>query len=502
MIYDIIFVTGEPFFDYPLCGVAILKRLLEKYGYTVGLITMPKNDSDIKKLGKPKLFFGVTSGSIDSMVRNYTPLNKKRSEDTHTTYMPYVPDRAVIVYSNWIKQHFKGSIIVIGGVEASMRRFAHFDYWSNTVRKSILFDSKTDILVYGNGEKQILEIADRVKNNLSLKGIKGTCIREKTAPGNFTIIPSFEEVFASKEKFCDMQNSFSNYKNLAQKTGDWFVLQYEYPDYTSHDLDEYYELPYTRKVDSPYLKGFTFSVVTHRGCIGNCNFCSLRLLQGDKIISRSEDSIIREITRITKLPNFKGTIDDLGGPSANMYGMDCKKCRNNCIDCAKLDRTNNKLINLLRRVRKIKGVKHVYVRSGVRYDLASNEYIKELIQHHISGSLKIAPEHVSKKVLKLMNKDKGDFDTFVYNFKKMGGELKYYFMTGHPGSTIKEAKELSNKIKQLGNTESVQLFTPTPMTESTCMYYTGLNPKTREPVFVPRGFREKKEQKRAIYNKT
>jgi len=494
MEYDIIFITGEPYFDHPLSGTAILKRLLEKHGYKVGLIETPK-EAEIKKLGKPRLFFGISSGSMDSMVRKYTPLKKLRIDDNHNAS---IPDRAVIVYSNWVKHFFKDSIIVLGGTESTLRRFTHYDYWSNKLRKPILFDSRADILAYGSAEKQILEIADRIKDKKDLNNIPGTCIVAKEIPPDFIQLPTYDEVASSIERFCDMQNLLTN-KNLAQKIDNRYVLQHKSPKYTPKDLDEYYELPFKRKIPGKHMAGFEFSVVTHRGCIGNCNFCSLTLTQGDQIISRSEDSILREIEKITKMPHFKGNIEDLGGPSANMYGMDCSNCENSCIDCKKLDRTNKRAIRLLRAARAIKGIKRIFIRSGIRYDLATDEYIKEL-KYHVSGKLKIAPEHVNKTVLKLMNKDKGSLDGFINKFRKLTGkELAFYFMVAHPGSGIKENKELAKAIKRLRNTESVQVFTPTPMTVSTCMYYTSLDPKTKKKIYVPHTYSEKKEQKRMIF---
>ncbi len=495
MNYDIIFITGETFFDHPLCGVAILKRLLEKNNYTVKVIEKPKNEEDIKIFGKPKLFFGITSGSIDSMVRNYTPLKRLRKEDKKLNYNENIPDRATIVFSNWVKKNFKDSIIVLGGTEPSLRRFVHYDYWDNKLRRPILFDSRADILAYGNSEKQILEIANRIKNKLTLENIDGTSIIIKDIPKDAVLLPSFEEVSGSKEKFCDMQNLLTNNKNLIQKIDNRYILQYKYPKYTSKDLDEYYELGFTRKT-SKELRGFEFSVVTHRGCIGNCNFCSVGLMQGDRIISRSEDSIIREVKKITELPYFKGNIDDLGGPSANMYGMDCNLCDKECIDCKKLDISNKRLINLLNKLRKIEGVENVYIKSGIRFDLASSEYINQIVNHHIFNTLKIAPEHVNKKILKLMNKDKGNLKEFLKEFNKTNKKLSFYFLACHPGSTMKEAEELAKEVKKLGGAENVQLFTPTPMTISTCMYYTGLNPKTKEKVYVPYNYSEKKKQKR------
>ena len=517
MVYDIIFITGEMYFDHPLSGVAILKHLLEKYGYKVGLIVQPQSEHDIKKLGKPRLFFAITTGAIDSMLRNYTPLKKPRKDDPHTKYTEYakqIPDRAVIVYSNWVKRHFKDSIIVIGGIEASLRRFVHYDYWDNRLRKPILIDSRADILVYGNGEKQVLEIAKRIKHQgneniyTALSGIGGTCVIAKEVPENFIVLPSYEEVINSKERFCDMQVMFSVNKNLAQKIDTRYVLQFKYPCYTSKDLDEYYELPFKR--DTPKeLRGFQFSVVTHRGCFGNCNFCSIALHQGAKVISRSEESILREIKELTKHEKFKGNIDDLGGPSTNMYGMDCSGCdTGNCINCAKLNRSNEKLIKLLRKARKIKGVKNIYIKSGIRHDIASDNYLEEVIKHHVFDSLRIAPEHVNIKVLKAMNKCYGNLNNFIAKFnamkKNLNNNLKlsFYFMTAHPESSIKEAKELAQEVKKLKqqgyDIESVQVFTPTPMTVSTCMYYTGLNPWTKEKLYVPYTYREKKDQKRVV----
>jgi uncharacterized radical SAM protein YgiQ len=499
MEYDIIFILGEKYSDHPLCGVALLKRYLEKNGYKVGVIDVPKTESDIIKLGKPRLFFGISSGSIDSMLRNYNALKKSREEDKNVKYIKEVPDRAVIVYSNWVRKNFKDVPLVIGGVESSLRRFTHYDYWSDSLRRSILLDSRADILVYGYGEKQCLEIAKRLDKNESLFGIEGTVIRDRELPKGFVEMPSHLEVSSSKEKFCDMQNILDSEKNLAQKTDNFYILQFKFPEYTPKDLDEYYEMPFTRKISGDNLKGFEFSVVTHRGCIGNCNFCSLRLMCSGNITSRSEESILREVQYITKLPHFKGNIDDLGGPSANMYGMDCKKCNNNtCINCKNLDRSHSRLIHLLKEIRKIKEVKKLFVRSGVRFDLATDEYLKEL-KPHISGTLKIAPEHVSPKVLEMMNKRTGNVDQFIDRFRKLGcGELSFYFMVGHPGTTMKEAKELADKMKNIKNTKSVQIFTPTPMTTSTCMYYTGLNPKDKKPVYIPRSYKDKKDQRRIL----
>ena len=514
MKYDIIFIVGERYFDHPLCGVAILKRVLEREGFSVGVIETPYSDKEIIRLGEPNLFFAVTSGSIDSMLKNYTPLKKKREEDPNEgDYYKdiHIPDRAVIVYSNWIRKNFPKSKIVLGGAEASLRRFVHYDYWDNKLRKPILFDSRADILSYGPSEKQIVEIAKRIKKGEGLEGIEGTStianeekLKELKKKFDFKETPSFDEVNSSKEEFCKMQNMFSNERNIMQKIDNRYVVQFKAPEYTTKDLDSYYEMPFSRDVPRE-LQGFQFSVVTHRGCIGECNFCSLKLLQGTRIISRSEESILKEIREIAKHPDFKGNIDDLGGQSANMYGMDCvkrKECGKSCIECEISDRSNSRMILLLRKARKVPGIRNVYIRSGIRYDLANDDYLREVIEHHIYDHLKVAPEHTNKKILKLMNKDRGELKKFIERFDRIneelhkGRRLTFYFMVGHPGESVEETKELRREILKLRNAEIVQVFTPTPMTMSTCMYYTGINPKTKEKLYVPYTYAEKKEQKR------
>lgn len=509
--YDIILVSGEYYADHPLSSLGVLVKILQDKGFSVAVIEKPdwRKDKDFLAYGKPKLFFGVTSGSIDSMLVNYTPLKKKRSEDKHNPYDSGIPDRAIIVYCNKLRQLFKDSILVIGGIEASMRRFTHYDYWENRLRKSVLFDSRANILVYGNGEYQIVEIANRLKNSKELDKIFGTCILSNNIPDGFKVLPSYEEVSSDKKLFCKMQLMFSTKENICQKTGDKYVLQYKMHEYTTKELDYISGLDYSRDIPKkfPEFKMAQFSVVTHRGCIGNCNFCSIALHQGDRIVSRSEKSILDEIRKITKHKDFKGFIDDLGGASANMYGMDCLKCLNEkCIGCKNLDLSHSKLIHLLREARKIKGIKKIFIRSGIRYDLAveSEEYVKEISEHHLSGCLKIAPEHVSEKILKLMNKPGADkLSRFRQIFEKynkpLNQYLTYYFMTGHPGSTLEDVQEMAIQLKKLKNTESVQIFTPTPMTISTCMYYTCLNPFTLEPIYVPYTYNEKKKQKNILF---
>lgn len=512
--FDVILVSGDPYADHPLSPVGVIARVLEAKGYKVGVIEKPDwtSDDDFLKLGRPRLFFGVTAGAMDSCLANYTPLLRRREKDEHVPYSSGKPDRAVVVYCNRIRKLFPGTPIVIGGIEASLRRFAHYDYWENRVRRSILLDSRADILVFGPGELQALEIAGRLDSGQALEGIRGTAIISRELPPGFEEIPSYEEVSSDPEKFIQAQRALANYRSLAQKHANRYVLQYPMPEYTTEILDWIYRLPFTRQIppDYPELEMGKFSVVTHWGCIGRCSFCSLSLHQGDRIVSRSEESILEEIRRLTRHPDFKGYIDDLGGPTANMYGMDCHRCqRGFCLTCKKLDRSHRRLIDLLRKVRRVPGVKKVFVRSGIRYDLAldSPEYVRELVEHHVSGLLKIAPEHVSPPVLRLMNKSEVPVEKFRQLFLKLTGErkqhLKYYFMVAHPGTTMREARELAAYIKRLSAqgekpVEGVQIFTPTPMTRSTCMYYTGKDPETGQPVHVPRTFKEKKAQKRLI----
>ena len=460
------------------------------------------------------------------MLQNYTPLKKKRAEDPYHPFKSNIPDRATIVYAQKIRQAIKqnsskvSSIhIVLGGVEASLRRFTHYDYWSNSLRKPIILDAKADILVYGPGEYQVVEIARRLVHKQPLWGIEGTVIsfpQKKCLVDidNFESLPSFEEIATNKERFCDMQLQFSNSKNLLQKNGNFMVLQYRMHNYTSDELDAIFSLPYSYHIPKNFseFQMAQFSIITHRGCIGECSFCAIALHQGTKIVSRSQKNILEEIEKMTHLDGFRGYISDLGGPSANMYGMDCsnrESCMQHCMKCPILDRSHKKALELLQKSREIPGIKKVFVRSGVRFDMIidHDEYMRELFTHHISGQLKIAPEHFSPNICALMNKDNSRFEEFLQKFKQLNPDpkqsLKYYFITAHPGSTLKDVEFLHKKIRQLGekSTESIQIFTPTPMSVSTCMYYTGLNPFTKEPVYVPYTYKEKKIQKNLLYSR-
>jgi uncharacterized radical SAM protein YgiQ len=507
--FDVILVSGEPYADHPLSPVGMIARVLDAEGWKVGVIERPdwKGTSDFLKLGRPRLFFGITSGSIDSMLVNYTPLKRERAVDPNAPFVSRMPDRAVIVYANRIRELHKGATIVLGGIEASLRRFAHYDYWGDDVRRSILLDTRADILVYGPGELQAVEIARRLDRGEPLDGIRGTAVVRAEPPAGALVVPSYEEVREDKAKFGAAQKRLTNRKAIAQKHANRYVAQYPAPDWTPADLDRVYGLPFTRRIPEgfPELGMARFSVQTHRGCVGRCSFCALSLHQGDRIVSRSEASILGEIRRMTRHPEWKGFVDDLGGPTANMYGL----------DGASVEAAHRRLIALMRAARRVPGVKKVFVRSGVRYDLAleSPEYVRELVRHHTSGLLKIAPEHVSEPVLKLMNKSGGlrRLDEFRKLFAEAakaakGGRpqhLKYYFMVAHPGTTDKEARELADYVRALERSgekpvEGVQIFTPTPMTRSTCMYHTGLDPITGLPVYVPRPYAEKKAQKRLL----
>ncbi len=513
--FDIVLISGEPYADHPLSAVGMIARVLDAEGYRVGVIEKPdwRCDGDFGRLGRPRLYFGLTAGSIDSMLVNYTPLKRRRGKDENAAFASGMPDRALLVYAGRIRGLFPGVPVVLGGIEASLRRFAHYDYWDNDVRRGLLLDSRADILAYGPGERQAVEIAGRLARGEDLAGVPGTCVVRREIPAGFQEIPSGDEVKADAAAFCHAQNAFSNCRALAQRYDARFVLQYPMPEVTADDLDRIYGLPFTRHIPAhfPEFRMAQFSIVTHRGCVGRCSFCALSLHQGERIVSRSEASILDEIRRLTRHPDFKGYIDDLGGPTANMYGMECADpCDGgHCLSCASFDRSHGRLISLLRRARAIPGVKKVFVRSGIRYDLAldSEEYVRELLEHHTSGLLKIAPEHISPEVLQLMNKGGEPLEAFRRLFKKLNKgrrqHLKYYFMVAHPGCGESEARELAREVRRLEREgdkplEGVQVFTPTPMTRSTCMYWTGVDPISGESVFVPRSYEEKKSQKRML----
>ncbi|MCR1935123.1 YgiQ family radical SAM protein [Clostridium tepidum] len=540
-ILDFIIVTGDAYVDHPSFGTAIIGRVLEREGFTVGIIAQPdwRNIDDFKKLGKPKYAFLVNSGNIDSMVNHYTASKRKRHDDFYSPggKSGYRPDRAVIVYCNKIKEAFKDSPIIIGGIEASLRRFAHYDYWDNAVRRSILEDSSADLLIYGMGEKPIVQISNLLRYGMkidSIKNVTGTAYIEKDISNldDYIEIPSFEEVSTNKKSYAEAykiqyyeQDSIRG-KTLVQKHKDRYVVQNPpQPPLSEEEMDEVYALPYARTYHPMYeseggipaIKEVKFSITSHRGCYGSCSFCALTFHQGRVIQNRSQESILKEANMITNMKDFKGYIHDVGGPTANFRHRACKvqekngTCKNRqCVfpsACKNLIVDHKEYLNLLRKIRKIPNVKKVFIRSGIRFDYLmydkNDEFFKELCKHHISGQLKVAPEHINDKVLKLMGKpNKNVYDSFVKKYhdinKKMNKKqfLVPYLMSSHPGSDLKAAIELAEYIKKMGYTpEQVQDFYPTPGSLSTTMYYTEINPLTEEKVYIPKDQKEKSMQR-------
>jgi uncharacterized radical SAM protein YgiQ len=542
--FDIILVTGDAYVDHPSFGAAIIGRVLWDAGYTVGVIAQPdwKNDSDFKKLGRPRLFFGVTSGNVDSMVNNYTPNLKVRSDDVYSPAGKggLRPNRAAIVYSDKIHSIFPETPIVLGGIEASLRRFAHYDYWKGSVRQSILADAPADILVFGMGERQMVEIASRLSKGEDVKNITdipGTAIKMEISRWRsmghegYVEIPSFNFVSNDKKLYSEAfklhyhEQDPVHGRPVAQPHPKTIIIQNKPAmPLTTGELDHVYELPYSRKAHPSYKKPIPalapvkFSIVSHRGCFAACSFCALTHHQGRIVQSRSIESIVREVKRMTKMPDFKGIVQDVGGPTANMYSLHCTRwdtqgaCTDKiCTFCKSLDASHEKQVELLRRLREIHGVKKVFIGSGIRYDLVladSSGYLPELCEHHVSGHLKVAPEHITQHVLDIMHKpSKAVFEEFKNKFDALNKELgkkQYilpYFMSGHPGCTVEDMVELAEYIRDNNlYTEQVQDFTPTPMTASTCMYYTGINPFTMEKVHVAKG-REKRIQRALLQYK-
>ncbi|MFA4934806.1 MAG: YgiQ family radical SAM protein [Candidatus Methanoperedens sp.] len=535
--FDIILVTGDAYVDHPSFGAAIIGRVLWDAGYSVGIIAQPdwKNDADFKKLGKPRLFFGVTSGNVDSMVNNYTANLKIRSDDTYSPGgIPQRPNRAAIVYADKVHSIFPDTPIVLGGIEASLRRFAHYDYWSDRVRQSILADAPADMLVFGMGERQVVEIAARLSRGENIKDITdvaGTSIKmeigrwRSIGHEEYVEIPDFSGV--SQDKTLYARAFMLHYQEqdpvrgmpVAQPHPKTVIIQNKPAmPLTSEELDHVYELPFTRmphpsyKKPIPALAPVKFSVVSHRGCFASCSFCALTHHQGRIVQSRSIESVVREVKRMTNMADFKGIVQDVGGPTANMYSLHCERwdtqgaCADKiCTFCKSLDTSHEKQVKLLRRLLEIQGVKKVFIGSGIRYDLALSDtsgYLSELCEHHVSGHLKVAPEHITQHVIDIMHKPSREvFEEFKKKFDALNKELgkkQYilpYFMSGHPGCTVDDMVELAEYIRDNNlYTEQVQDFTPTPMTASTCMYYTGINPFTMEKIHVAKG-REKRIQR-------
>ena len=539
---DFVFVTGDSYVDHPSFGISILSRVLEAKGYRVAILSQPDwhNANDFKRFGKPRLGFMVTSGNIDSMVAHYTAAKKKRSDDAYTAggKAGSRPDRAVIVYSNIIKEIYPDSPVIIGGLEASLRRFAHYDYWDDAVRPSILFDSKADILTYGMGENQTIQIADILNNGGTvedLHDIRGICYAVKTqdyVPMAASECASYEIVKENKKEYavaCRKQMEEQDAvrgKKIIQRHGKYILVQNQpMPPLTQSELDWVYSLPYERMYHPSYealggvpgIQEVEFSITHNRGCFGACNFCSIAFHQGRVITTRSEESVINEAISLTNNPRFKGYIHDVGGPTANFRQPSCKiqekagMCKNKkCLaptPCKNLQVTHEEYLQLLRKLRAIKGIKKVFIRSGIRFDYMmedeSKEFFRELVEHHVSGQLKVAPEHCSAAVLDKMGKPhieayKKFSDEFFRITRQVGKEqyLVPYLMSSHPGSTLKDAIELALFLKKEHiRPEQVQDFYPTPGTVSTCMFYTGLDPYTLQEVYVPKTPKEKAMQR-------
>lgn len=538
---DFICITGDAYVDHPSFGIAIISRVIEAQGYKVGVIAQPgwKNGNDFQQLGKPKYAFFVTSGNIDSMVSHYTAAKKRRSEDAYSPggKAGKRPDRAVIVYCRWLKQIYPDVPIIIGGLEASLRRFAHYDYWDDAVRPSILLDSKADLLVYGMGERQTTEIIHRLSAGESIDSIldiRGTCYL--TDPINTPIgarecapldqVSSKPEAYAKACRIQMLEQDEIYGRTIIQRHGKKMLVQNPpMPALTQEEMDQTYALPYCRMYHPVYeaqggvpaIEEVEFSIIHNRGCFGHCNFCSIALHQGRKITCRSEDSVIKEAEEFTKNPRFKGYIHDVGGPTANFRHPSCKKqlkyglCpTQKCLapqPCNQLEADHSEYLHLLRRLRNIKGIKRVFIRSGIRFDYLMQDpddhFLKELVEYHVSGQLKVAPEHCSAQVLDAMGKPhievyKKFAERFYKATKEIGKEqyLIPYLMSSHPGSTLKDAIELALFLKEQNiRPEQVQDFYPTPGTISTCMFYTGINPMTMERVHVPKTPEEKAMQR-------
>jgi uncharacterized radical SAM protein YgiQ len=550
---DVILFSGDAYIDHPSFGAAIIARVLEKEGLKVAVVPQPnwRDDlRDFKKLGKPNLFFAVTSGNMDSMVNHYTANKRLRSDDAYTPggRAGYRPDYAVTVYCRILKDIFPEVPILIGGIEASLRRFTHYDYWSDSLKPSILMDSGATLLIYGMAEKPLKELVKLIKSGYSLDSIHHlpqsayVINDQKLLPeliAKTIYLNSYEECLKSKkayaDNFCIIEGE-SN-KNQAARiiepcNNQWVVVNPPYENLTQEEIDEPYALPYTRlphpryqnKPPIPAFEMIKNSVNIHRGCFGGCSFCTISAHQGKFIQSRSIESIMEEVKAITSMPYFNGTISDLGGPSANMFRMEginqeiCDHCkRPSCIFpqiCNNLNADHSSLNELYNMVRNIDGVKHVFIGSGIRYDLlyqsqkhvfinkAADEYLDNLVNYHVSGRLKVAPEHCSQKVLKLMRKPSFEvFKNFVDDFEKRcrryqrSYQIIPYFISSHPGCGIQEMAELAIETKNLNfKLEQVQDFTPTPLTLSTCIYYTGVNPYTGEKIYTAKTLEDKKNQ--------
>lgn len=538
---DIILVTGDAYVDHPAFGTAVIARVLEAAGYRVGILAQPDWHScaGFTRLGKPRLFFGITSGSVDSIVNNYTPNRKKRSTDRYSPggRSGRRPNRAVIVYSNRIREAFGKEVpIVLGGVEASLRRLAHYDFWDDGVRRSILLDSRADLLVYGMGERAVKEIAQRLDGGEdvhSLNYVPGTAaVRSDVGPFKGALyLPSYEEVkgdpiLFNKAFVLQMGENHAGGKVVVQGSGNQYVVQFPpLPPLLPHELDAFYRLPYARAWHPSYdaqggvpaLEPVRCSISIVRGCFGSCSFCGLAAHQGPWVQSRSPSSVLEEAERISLGRGFRGILSDLGGPTANLYGLCCpflakgRKCgKRECLlpePCPRLDPRGKAFLELLRSVQGMKGIRRAFISSGIRHDLLLSEesdpLLEEICRFHVSGRLKVAPEHSSPRVLRLMNKPPysrfQEFSERYFRFNRRMGKKQFlvrYFMTAHPGCTLKDMIGLAEIIREEGTSpEQVQDFLPLPMTLSACLYHTGIHPFTGEKVFVEREPRARRIQR-------
>ncbi|MBE5929690.1 MAG: YgiQ family radical SAM protein [Lachnospiraceae bacterium] len=542
---DFVYIIGDAYVDHTSFGPAIISRVLESHGYKVGIISQPdwKDEQSVQILGEPRLGFLVSAGNMDTMVNHYTVAKKRRSQDAYTPggVIGKRPDRATIVYCNLLRRVYKKKPIIIGGIEASLRRLGHYDYWADSVKRSVLLDSGADLLSYGMGEKSIVEIADALDSGLAVKDITfvaGTVYRATSLESVYdaTILPSFTEIKEDKKSFA--KSFYIQYCNTDPFSGKRLVEKYSDTEYvvqnppaaplTQAEMDRVYALPYMRNYHPSYeaaggipaIDELKFSLVSNRGCFGGCSFCALTFHQGRIIQTRSHESILEEAKLMTWDSDFKGYINDVGGPTANFRAPACDKqlskgvCPNKqCLfptPCKNLKVNHEDYLALLRKLRELPKVKKVFIRSGIRFDYLiydkDRTFLRELCEHHVSGQLKVAPEHVCDAVLSKMGKpSRGVYDTFITEYKKMNARLgkeQYvvpYLMSSHPGSTMKEAVELAEYLRDLGYMpEQVQDFYPTPSTISTCMYYTGLDPRTMEPVYVPKSPHEKAMQRALI----
>lgn len=541
---DFIIVTGDAYVDHHSFGTAVISRVLEHAGYKVGIIAQPDwhSTNDFMRLGRPRLAFLVNAGNMDSMVNHYTVSKRVREKDLYSPggKMGLRPDRATIVYCNKIREAYKNINICIGGVEASLRRFAHYDYWADKVRKSILTDSGADLLIYGMSEKQIVEVAHYLNEGFDAKYIRhvpGTCYLADSLDEIYEehiVIPSYKEVSTDKIKYCEafkityQEQDPIRGRTIVQDQGDKFLVVNK-PEVILNrkELDAVYDLPFTKEYHPSYeamggipaLEEVKFSIVGSRGCFGNCSFCAITFHQGRAVQSRSKESIVKEAKEMTEMKDFKGYIHDVGGPTANFRKPACKHqltigaCKTKqCLSpgvCKNMEVDHKEFIDVLRSVRSLPKIKKVFVRSGIRYDYVmadkDDTFFKELVEHHVSGQLKVAPEHVSEKVLKHMGKPAGrtyeDFRQKFFRITEKLGKKQYiipYLMSSHPGSTLNEAIELAEYLRDIKyQPEQVQDFYPTPGTLSTTIFYTGLDPITMKPVYVPKS-KEEKAMQRAL----